>query len=271
MKLFSPLTAMTLVFLISASAKAEIRELATFTQTSIEAEADPQAWVIFDIDNTLLRQTTMMGTHQWGDYLAAERRALGDSEADASAFQHQAFGFVQAAVPVAVSEPAVLQLIARLKSRGIKMFALTARAESLASITLKQLAGVGIDLSESTPVLDARVHGGVVFANGEPKGALLKRLIETSVAKPTKVVFADDKRYNLESLETALTQAQVPFVGFRYGFLDGEVARFRGDLANTEWVEFKKTGRVLSDEEAARLIFSLPEPKAEIARACENH
>ena len=246
----------TILTAFAFGANAEIRELSTFSAGSVESEADEQTWVIFDIDNTLLHPTTMIGSHQWGDYMHAQRLALGGSEAEASAFQHGAFGAVQEAVPVALTEPAALGAIEQLKARGVKVFALTARSESIYPTTLKQLAKIGIDLRDAAPKLDAHVHDGVVFANGEAKGALLKRLVQSSAVKPSKIVFADDKRYNLESLELSLGEAGVPFVGFRYGFLDKEVAGFRGDIANTEWVEFKRTGQILSDSDAAQLIFS---------------
>ncbi|RYZ65343.1 MAG: DUF2608 domain-containing protein, partial [Proteobacteria bacterium] len=94
------------------------------------------------------------------------------------------------------------------------------------------------------------------FSGVTPKGIVLKRLIAASKVKPTKIIFFDDRAYNLESVEKELADTKIEFLGFRYSYMDKTVAEFRGDIANVEWLCYKQTGRSISDREALELVFS---------------
>lgn len=248
------------------AASAEILELKSYRNPEVAAELKALAtesvgrtWVIFDIDNTLLYPDSMIGSHQWGDYMRDQTQSLGVPRAEAEEVQHFAFNSIQGHAPMKVTEAEVFSVISELTRLRVPTFALTARREIIAPVTLSQVQTAGFKFDTTFPKLaqtDPSVHEGLVFSGTTPKGILLKQLISESVVKPTRIVFFDDKRYNLESVEKEMDQAGIEFVGYRYGAMDETVAGFRGDLANVEWVEFKRTGRLLSDREAQKLIFS---------------
>lgn len=253
---------LTALLLFCSLAHAEIRDIRSFTDAGVASEiaASPDTtWVIFDIDNTLLHPTTMMGSHQWGDYMRDTYLALGASKEVATKFQLKAFGAVQDVTPTAITEDAVFRLLETFKARQIPVFALTARPDVIVPITLKQISKLGFNFEPTFPALtakDASVHRGVVFSGETPKGILLKRLISEAKVKPTKILFFDDKRYNLESVEGELASVGVQLVGFRYGYLDSEVAGFKPDIANIEWLHFRRTKRGLSDRAAQEMLFA---------------
>lgn len=255
---------LTALFLLAVTpAYADVHEIATYSDAKAQIEianADQQTWVIFDIDNTLLKPKTMMGSHQWGDYMKAQAESAGQTKTEANEFQHSAFSRVQPSVDVEITEARVLSLIRGLQKKQVATFALTARDEAIASVTLDQTCSLGFDFSKSEPKLGGKkesgFRSGVLFSGQTPKGELLKRLIAESVVKPKRVVFFDDRGYNLDSVGAALTDAGIEFVGFRYGFTDKDITGFRADLANVQWLEFKRTGRALSDTDALKLIVS---------------
>ncbi len=250
-----------LFFLAVSTARAQVQDVATYCDPRAQlavATADESTWVIFDIDNTLLKPTSMMGSHQWGDYMRTQAESAGQPKADANRFQHSAFSRVQPALKVEITEAAVLPLIRSLQKNNVVTFALTARDESIADVTLRQTNSLGFDFSKSVPKLSGMngsgFHSGLLFSGETPKGELLKRLIAESAVKPKRVVFFDDRGYNLDSVGKTLTEAGIEFVGFRYSRTDQDIAEFRADIASVQWLEFKRTGKALSNAEALRLM-----------------
>ena len=244
------ITALALtVLLFALPARSEIREIKSFTDPGVKAELATEkqtTWIILDIDNTLIHPDSMIGSHQWGDYMRDQRIAMGSPMADAQAFQQNVFNSVQGIVPILTTENAVYEIINGLKINREPVFALTARKNEIRPQTLVQLSQAGFGFKDDE----------VLFSGPTQKGILLKQMIAASSQKPTKIIFFDDKRYNLDSVEKELQTMNIKFVGYRYGFLDAEVAGFRPDLANVEWVEFKRTGHIPTNAEAANLIFS---------------
>jgi phosphoglycolate phosphatase-like HAD superfamily hydrolase len=242
-------------------AHAKITEVSTYHDPQVQAalsSANADTWIIFDIDNTLLKSTSMMGSPQWSDYMRSQAEAAGLSKEEAERLQHAAFGRAQKGLRVELTEPAAVPLVQGLQRRGLTTFALTARAKSLVEVTLSQVSSSGFDFSKSQPRVqtpgERDLHSGVLFAGGVSKGELLRRLMNASAKPPKEVIFFDDRRENLESVEGELGRAGVPFTGYRYGFVDTDVKNFRPDLANVQWMELKRNGQSLSNSETLRLI-----------------
>ncbi|RYZ84556.1 MAG: DUF2608 domain-containing protein, partial [Proteobacteria bacterium] len=225
---------LVLISSLAHTAQADIQEIKSYTDPLVKSElakrGGEETWVIYDIDNTLLHPLTMVGSHQWGDHLRDQRLALGDSKETAEDFQHASFSAVQSQVPVALTEEAALATIELFKRKKSPQFALTARHSEIIDETLNQTLRLGINFENTFPELsggDHSIHRGVVFSGETPKGVLLKRLIAMSKVKPKKIIFFDDRRYNLESVEKELKSEAIEFMGLRYAHQDKEVSAFR--------------------------------------------
>ena len=252
----------------SLQAFGAIQELKSYVDLNT-ADWNSETLVVFDIDNTILRQNQMIGTHQWGDYLFERARRRGVVEEAAREIQYQAFAEVQPHLNVVPVEDQIFQILENLETRGISHFALTARSASLKSITHKQLQVVRHDFDKNFPpqkdksLLDGVLEKGVIFATGTPKGELLKKIIENSKIRPKKIVFIDDRLYNLESVEKSFAQGNIILESYRYAAADPIVARFDSQLADIEYSFFKDSNLFLSDAEAKALV-DAPDAMAEL-------
>lgn len=247
----------SLAVAFSLQANAEITELNSYSD--LNRESLKGAVVVFDIDNTLLRQEQMIGTHQWGDDFRERAIERGVPEKEARELQLKTFAEVQPFVSVVPVEEKVRDLLAYLDSNKIPHFALTARPRFATDITIKQLKTLNHDFAKSFPAqkdpsaLKEFLTDGVIFSGETPKGELLKLIVENSVQKPTKIVFIDDKRYNLESVEKSLVGSGIKIESRRYGGADAVVASYDRAIADLEYSFFVDANSLISDDMAREL------------------
>src|SRR6185503_4779042 len=100
--------------------------------------------------------TTGLGSDEWFYHLEskiAERERLSEDEAADRAME--IWNGVQAHIDVRAVEPSAPQLLRDLQARDVAVLGLTARTHDIASVTRRQLASVGIDLSARSPRRDA--------------------------------------------------------------------------------------------------------------------
>ncbi len=111
------------------------------------------------------------------------------------------------------------QLIRDLTTKGLRPIALTSLWGSMDVYRYEGLKALGIDFSGSFPCKDCFFHTlpqvrgrhpsyfkGILFGNGVSvdKGHVLLSFFEISGWKPSRIVFVDDTRRNLENVEKAL-------------------------------------------------------------------
>lgn len=209
---------------MSSMAHGRIQELQSLRDLPVVGARD--TWVIFDVDNTILRPTSSIGSHQWADLMRDEEIKKGIDPVVAGQRQHQYFSEVQGFVQVKLVEDDFLDVFADLRKSGVSIMALTARGDNLIATTLQQLIKVKVSFVESFPaqkdssVIQSYVRDGVIFAGGKSKGEVLSQIIGNSLHPPRRVIFVDDKRYNLEAVEKAFQNSTVEILGLRYGAAD---------------------------------------------------
>lgn len=245
-----------LLFVLKA--QATISELASYIQMDL-SQLDQDTLVIFDIDNTLLRQDSMIGTHQWGDYIRERAIRRGVDTKAASELQHKLFGELQPHLNTVPVENKILEILKILTDKKIPHFALTARGAVIQDVTVKQVQSLNHNFAQSFPtqkdlsLLNGYLREGIIFSGSTPKGELLKVILENSVHKPTKVIFVDDRGYNLESVEASLKDYPVELTSYRYGGADSYVKNFNPVIADLVYSFFIETQLVITDTEAESL------------------
>lgn len=222
----------------------------------------PQTLVIYDLDNTLIRPTQTLGSDQWFRDLFDRAKASGATEKEANRAAVGPWVKVQKATAVATVEAESPAIVSELQKSGHFVMGLTARPDSLADTTFKQLKSVGYRLDAHPPVREdldvlnsqgavaAHFSRGVIFVGpAGDKGQVLVEFLRKTGLDPQSIVFVDDRSGNTESVSRALSGAPYPHTEFRYGAADAWVKSYDSALAQRQWEHFEKTGRLLRDEE----------------------
>ncbi len=228
----------------------EIREINQMSE--IKAEITQDTLVVFDIDNTLLSPKQRLGTDQWYESLLRDNIKNGMSEDAAIQHAIQLWINVQKKTDVRPIETSTPALVRELQAKGIRVMALTARPTDLAEVSLRQLKSLGIDFKKSSRLKDGvqivgaqdtLTQGGVVFVGPKNnKGMILSQLLKTEKILASKIVFADDKSKHVNNVEKALSDSNVPYIGFRYAAADNEVKNFDTQAAKVELEKFLTEG-----------------------------
>lgn len=230
----------------------------------IRIHADHQRLIIFDIDNTIIEPVQELGREEWfyhryKTYLSAgmpREKALERAQAEWTAVQH--------ITSVRLVEPHIAKLIQELQDKKLPIIGLTQRPASLAHTTIRQLKGLGVDLTLTAPhqneiyfLTPSEVSAGLVFKNGILftgglcKGESLGKLLKQFNKRPEGILFIDYKAKHLVEVEKYCVRENIPFTGLRYSYLDDRVAKFNSELADIQWRHF---GTILSDEDARKLL-----------------
>jgi hypothetical protein len=92
---------------------------------------------------------------------------------------------------------------------------------------------------------------GVLFTCGLPKGPVLKAFLQYAELSPKKIIFVDDQRKYLESVEAFCKEAKISFEGFEYtAIVDRPKAPFNEKRAQRQFEVLQRERKWLSDKEA---------------------
>ena len=231
----------------------------------VEALADIDTLVVFDIDNTLIEPTVTLGSDQWFYWYAARLESEGLTPTAASDAANAVWNKVQPAIAVRAVEDSTPALVGRLQARGIRVMALTARSRDAAGVTETQLASAGYVMGRHAFGASRRRVGksadmiyedGILYVGEHAsKGEALVRFLKHERHRPKRVVFADDKAKHTVTVDAALQKIGLPVVALRYGAADARVAAFDPAVAE---IQYRAWSRVLTDEEAAALVKCAP-------------
>lgn len=168
-----------------------------------------------------------------------------------------------------IIDPTVLSLIQQLQQKGVKTIAFTAMQTgpfgvipNMENWRIQQLHALGIDFSSAFPnhpytALKTTIKGpnplfkqGVLATDNVPKGTVLKTFLDIIRWKPTKVVFIDNSLANLKTVETALGELKIDFIGFHYTAANTYPCQVDLKLAEIQFRHLAEFGEWLRDSEA---------------------
>lgn len=254
------------LFFIPCQTQAKIIETCNFAD--ILTEIDAETLVFFDIDDTLINTTSMLGNTPCWNYLVSKffhTKWSSDKTLDIYAVIQKILHHV----PMSLIEPNTADIIQDLQQQGILVLGLTARTKNANYMqeadkrTYDHLKSVDIDFS-LTPLPNSNKSPlsffsyGIIFTDTQDKGPFLKTFLTHLGLHPKKVVFIDDKLSQIKSVQKSLKSINIPFVGFRYGKLDNFHTRFNPLIVNIQLEALIKESQVLSDEEAEEIALQNP-------------
>ena len=144
----------------------------------------------------------------------------------------------------------VKDLINELHQDGVTFMGLTTRGPETYMISLHHLENLGVDFTHNPPYDQSfafmNEEQGVIFKNGvlftgaSQKGKALFTLLDHAGYKPKHIVFINDKKKNLEEVQSVAKEFGVLFMGLRYGYLDDRVANYDHELAMEHFENYKQ-------------------------------
>lgn len=249
---------LVLTLFVAFNANAKIIESNKYAEVLQHLSSD--TLFVTDLDNTVMRPPQTLGSDQWGTALQKDLISKGYTKAQASDIGVGLFALIQLStseVAVETETPSILQEIAR---KGIPTLGLTARPLNIVDRTLEQLKSINAKFTGLSGIADlsfasgtVAYKGGVLFVGpSNNKGTILKQALEQNgLHQIRKIVFIDDKAHHTQEIESAFSEAGYAVVAIRYGATDELVKSFDPALGQKELEIYGKTGRVVSDVEAA--------------------
>ncbi len=208
--------------------------------------------VILDIDNTVLRPSTHLGSDEWFYAMVGKKEQQGMNHQDAIDHVLPTLIYLQDTITVVPVEPDTVPIINKIQNNNITVIALTARSLDLAHRTVQQIHSLGIDLSSNLPHECPIQYGdgkpalyidGIIFVGNHDKGEVLAHWLSQINYTPTKVIFIDDKLKNVTSVEKAMRAKHIPFIGIRYSHLDEYIQNINLDTIDKEYKTLLKRNK----------------------------
>lgn len=248
------------LLLVSSALSAVIVEIDTVGHVVLSDPSD--TLILFDIDDTLIDSSGMIGSKAWREYI--KEATQGDKRRN----WHDVLTlFVARHYPVSAVEPSTPDFIQTLQASGHLVFGLTSRernrwydtpVSAIDRLTAQQLRSVGIDLSRTElPPQYAYLQGlpeyydGILFADTDSKGEYVVKMLQNAAVRPKRIIFVDDRESHVSSVDKALKKLGIESASYVYGATDPKSEQFTPVIANTQLYYLWKFGTPLSDEEAA--------------------
>ena len=233
---------------------------------------DENALVVFDIDFTLLINLSRpyhkkSVSRMWNGIFSGMMSGVEPQKVvDLLSIMHLSsdYGLV---------DDGFIDLIKKIKEKGCKALALTdalpqkyGRIGSVAEMRVKNLKDLGIDFekffSGGFPMVFDEVSDGkliplfldgILFAARCGKGKVLATFLDRMNLHSSKVIFIDDSWCYLKSVEAAMEEKRIGFLGLHYRAIDGipcfvdeVVARFQIDtlIKEERWIGYDKAAKL---------------------------
>ncbi len=181
---------------------------------------DSDTLVLIDLDNTVMRPKTMLGSaqHIWFETLAiAEKEGISIQEAKERAGSE--WNLLQPHLEMIPTDPFLPDWIRLLQRKKISLFGITRRPSELENVTREQLKSIGVEFPP----------GEILFCGGCPnKSDSIKEFVTSLVFN--KIIFIDDVPCNVTDMEQLAKEINVDYLGVRYSREDQWVEQYDPEI-----------------------------------------
>ncbi|MBA3958478.1 MAG: DUF2608 domain-containing protein [Parachlamydiaceae bacterium] len=247
-----------LLFLIPFSASAKVIE--TQHIEDIIPFIDDETWVLVDLDNCMFEGAQAFGHANWFYDLLQQKIAAGISREEAIREIYPTWIEAQEICRVKPLDSQFVPILVQLQNKGLVIMGLTHRQLSVAESTSRQVASLGFNFLETAPTQESfkipanqpalYVNGILFVGDYNKKIDIFKLFLEKINKHPTKIVFIDDKRKNVDELEV-LTKEGIVYTGIHYTAIDHVKPTYIREVAECQSKYFNQ---ILSNEAAQLLI-----------------
>ncbi len=221
---------------------------------------DNETWFLVDLDNCLFEGAQALGHANWFYDVLQQKMQAGMSREEGIRAVYPGWIKTQKASRVKPLEEEFVPSLLQLQERGVVIMGLTHRQPSVIDSTLRQVASLGFDFSatapskesfsipSSTPTLYTQ---GILFVGDfNKKIDIFEPFLAHINKKPKKIVFIDDKRKNVEELES-LSRDGIEYIGVHYTAIEHAKPVYVREIAD---FQMKFLDQVMSNEAALFLI-----------------
>lgn len=257
------------ILLGSSQLPATITEINNIEEILPAIETD--SLLLFNIAEVVMDSSIELGISPWRKYV--KNNAPMCFKPRLLNFHDELTLFVARNIPPKAVEDLTPQIIETYQKQGLPVFAFTSRGrtewyttqvEGVDQLTEDLMHKLGVHFEKSQLPVNWQnledsafapyFHHGIIYANHMGKGEFLKQLLQETGYVPAKIVFVDDKRDSLESVEKAMQEMGVPFAGFWYTRTANDHKKFSPMIAHIQLQSLIFENRMLSNEEATAII-----------------
>lgn len=260
----------------------ELADVVLASEQYSDRYAAKDVLVIFDIDDTLLSASQMLGSNAWYDWqseLAEDSPCSSNRVGDRLAVQ----GALFAVGGMQLTQADAAQIVSTLQTSNVRVMALTARGKEFRLPTFREMRRNGLDFRETAPgpkrgyALDfmpetakraVRYEDGVLFVAGQDKGQMLADLLNRTDYSPRVVVAVDDSLGNLEAMQTALESMAIDYSLFHFRRIKNNAAPLDEHMLTDQW---RKLAPALRQIQEIMGTVNYQLPSTDMAPECESN
>lgn len=197
--------------------------------------------VVLDIDNTLMRPATHLGSDEWFSHLVQEKVAQGMDTISAIRNVLPLYFHIHFIIDLVPTEPHLHEEITRIACRCEHIVCLTSRSPNIVQRTVMQLAKNKLHFympEHQERVVNCLYLNGVIFCGNTDKGQVLCTFLDDIAYVPEVIIFVDDKEKYIHAVEAAAQKRNISCIGLRYAGCDHHVKNFDSHATYKELQEF---------------------------------
>ena len=227
----------------------------------LQKYVDQKTLVLIDFDNCLFHSRTCFGHNDWfADYVYENLQKKKNIREAVEEF-YPRWILSQKYCEVEFLESCSKKSINEIQEKGIPIIGFTHRRDTVSLPTLEQLKNLGLSFEKTTPIKDPiyfsykndpKFIEGVLFINDfNEKGEVLPEFFKHLPFLPQKIVAVDDTLRHLKSVEKALKDFPITFLGLHYRKCEKNKSKWDKKIAQ---IQEKLCGKVLSNKAAKELL-----------------
>lgn len=171
--------------------------------------------LVLDIDNTLIKTTTFLGSDQWYSWQSHLIRSKHHTAIAKNQQQlNQIINHMYSYLNYELCENETPKLLSKFRKNNFEIILLTARGEHGHQHLINCLKELDIskhlnNTFSSFENLEGVFKDGIIYCNGGHKGDILMNFFERNNYYPGQILFIDDKLKNLNHVQESLPQTQI--------------------------------------------------------------
>lgn len=221
---------------------------------------DEESWFLVDLDNCMFEAAQALGHANWFYDELQKKLEKGMSREEAIAEAYPDWIKTQKVCKVRPLENQFVPTLQALQRKGIPIMAVTHRQPSVANSTIKQINSLDFDFLVTAPSQDSfsvdaksstlYLKGVLFVSDYNKKIDIFEKFLNVINKHPKKIVFIDDKRKNVEELES-LAKYGIEYIGVHYTAIEDVKPIYNRQIAE---FQYKFLDQIMSNEAAVMLM-----------------
>jgi len=206
---------------------------------------DADTWFLVDLDHTMFEGAEAYGHAHWFYDVLDEGLKNGLSKEEVIVHFYPRWVKTQQTCPVKPLKEEFIVFLKDLQKQEIVVMGFTHRQPLVAEATLRQVASLDFDYALTAPsqeIFSLETRNPTLYKNGilfvgdfNKKGEIFLPFLNYIHKQPKKVVFIDDKRKNVEEVESVLEQLGIEYIGIHYTAIEHAAPIYSRELADEQF------------------------------------